>query len=224
MLTRHPKFKYMSVIMVVEGNDAAGKGGCIRRVTGALDARMYQVIPIAAPSEEERAQPYLWRFWRHLPRKGRVTIFDRSWYGRVLVERVEGYCSEADWMRAYSEINDFEAQMVRHHLLVIKFWLTITKDEQLQRFEAREKTGFKRFKITEEDWRNREKWEEYEMAVCDMVDRTSTKLAPWTLVEANNKYFARIKVLKTLCEQIEAKLQYLQEAGIDYLDKPQKPG
>jgi AMP-polyphosphate phosphotransferase len=224
LLTRHPKFKYMSVIAVFEGNDAAGKGGCIRRVIGALDARMYQVIPIAAPSEEERAQPYLWRFWRHLPRKGRLTIFDRSWYGRVLVERVEGYCTEADWMRAYSEINDFEAQMVRHHLLVVKFWLTITKDEQLQRFEAREQTGFKRFKITEEDWRNREKWGEYEKAVCDMVDRTSTKLAPWTLVEANDKYFARIKVLKTLCEQIDAKLQQLQEEGIDYLDKAEKPG
>ncbi|MBM9538733.1 hypothetical protein JWG43_16800, partial [Desulfobulbus alkaliphilus] len=161
---------------------------------------------------------------QHLPRKGRVTIFDRSWYGRVLVERVEEFCTEADWMRAYSEINDFEAQMVRHHLLVVKFWLTITKDEQLKRFEERERTGFKRFKITEEDWRNREKWEEYEKAVCDMVDRTSTKLAPWTLVEANDKYFARTKVLKTLCEQIEIKLQQLQEEGIDYLDKPQKPG
>lgn len=223
LLTRHPKFKNMSVIAVFEGNDAAGKGGCIRRVTGALDARMYQVIPIAAPSEEERAQPYLWRFWRHLPRKERVTIFDRSWYGRVLVERVEGYCTEADWMRAYSEINDFEAQMARHHFLVVKFWLTITKDRQLHRFEDRERTGFKRFKITEEDWRNREKWDEYEKAVCDMVDRTSTKLAPWTLVEANDKYFARIKVLETLCEQIDAKLRQLQEEGSDCLDKPEKP-
>lgn len=223
-LTRDPKFKYMSVIAVFEGNDAAGKGGSIRRITGALDARYYQVIPIAAPTEEERAQPYLWRFWRHLPRKGRVTIFDRSWYGRVLVERVEGFCAEADWMRAYSEINDFEAQMVRHNLLVVKFWLAITKDEQLRRFKDREKTGFKTFKITEEDWRNREKWDDYEHAVCDMVDRTSTLLAPWTLVEANDKNFARIKVLKTLCDKIEEKLKELYKEGVDYLDKPKKRG
>jgi polyphosphate:AMP phosphotransferase len=221
-LTRDPKFKYMSVIAVFEGNDAAGKGGSIRRITSALDARYYQVIPIAAPTDEERAQPYLWRFWRHLPRKGRVTIFDRSWYGRVLVERVEGFCAETDWMRAYSEINDFEAQMVRHHLLVVKFWLAITKDEQLRRFTDREKTGFKNYKITEEDWRNREKWELYEQAVCDMVDRTSTMLAPWTLVEANDKNFARAKVLKTLCDQIEAKLKEIYASGIDYLDKPKK--
>ncbi|BBO93096.1 polyphosphate:AMP phosphotransferase [Desulfosarcina ovata] len=221
-LTRDPKFKYISVIAVFEGNDAAGKGGSIRRITGALDARYYQVIPIAAPTDEEQAHPYLWRFWRHLPRKGRVTIFDRSWYGRVLVERAEGFCAEADWMRAYSEINDFEAQMVRHNLLVVKFWLTITKDEQLRRFKDREKTAFKRYKITEEDWRNREKWELYEQAVCDMVDRTSTQLAPWILVEANNKHFARIKVLKTLCDQIELKLKEVYESGIDYLDKPRK--
>jgi polyphosphate kinase 2 (PPK2 family) len=212
----------MSVIVVFEGNDAAGKGGSIRRITGALDARSYQVIPIAAPTEEERAQPYLWRFWRQLPRKGRVTIFDRSWYGRVLVERVEGFCAEADWMRAYGEINEFEAQMVRHHLLVVKFWLTITKDEQLRRFEERQATGFKRFKITDEDWRNRDKWELYEQAVCDLVDRTSTHLAPWTLVEANDKNFARIKVLKTLGDRIEAKLEELHASGIDYLDKPKK--
>jgi polyphosphate:AMP phosphotransferase len=221
-LTRDPKFKYMSVIAVFEGNDAAGKGGSIRRITGALDARYYQVIPIAAPTEEERAQAYLWRFWRHLPRKGRVTIFDRSWYGRVLVERVEGFCAEADWMRAYGEINEFEAQMVRHNLLVVKFWLAITKEEQLRRFEDRQKIGFKSFKITEEDWRNREKWEQYEQAVCDMVDRTSTLLAPWNLVEANDKNFARIKVLKILCEKVEAKLKALYEEGVDYLDKPMK--
>jgi len=222
LLTRDPKFKYTSVIAVFEGNDAAGKGGAIRRITGALDARWYQVIPIAAPTEEERGQPYLWRFWRHLPRKGRVTIFDRSWYGRVLVERVELFCSEADWMRAYSEINEFEAQISRHRMVVVKFWLTITKDEQLERFQAREQTGFKRFKITEEDWRNRDKWEQYELAVSDMVDRTSTHYAPWTLVEANNKYFARIKVLKTLCATIEAKLKDLYEEGVDYLEKPKK--
>jgi polyphosphate kinase 2 (PPK2 family) len=212
-LTSDPKFKDMSVLAVFEGNDAAGKGGSIRRITGALDARTYQVIPIAAPTEEERAQPYLWRFWRYLPRRGRVTIFDRSWYGRVLVERIEEFCSEADWMRAYSEINAFEAQMVRHNIMVVKFWLAITKDEQLRRFEERQQIGFKRFKITDEDWRNREKWEQYEQAVCDMVDRTSTLHAPWTLVEANSKDFARIKVLKTLCSAIEGKLKELHEEG-----------
>ncbi len=207
MLTRDPGFKDISVVVVFEGNDAAGKGGSIRRITGALDARQYQVIPIAAPTEEEREQPYLWRFWRQLPRKGRVAIFDRSWYGRVLVERVEKFCSESDWMRAYMEINDFEAQLVRHRIVVVKFWLSITEDEQLRRFEDRQKTGFKRFKITEEDWRNRSKWEAYEQAVCDMVDRTSTAVAPWTLVEANDKPFARIKVLKTLCQRIEAAME-----------------
>jgi polyphosphate kinase 2 (PPK2 family) len=167
------------------------------------------VVPIGAPTEEERAQPYQWRFWRHVPRRGRVTIFDRSWYGRVLVERVEGYCSEADWMRAYSEINDFEAQLARHNIVVSKFWLTISKAEQLKRFKEREKTGFKRYKITDEDWRNREKWDAYEQAICDMVDRTSTESAPWTLVEANDKYFARINILKTLCSQIESRLKNL---------------
>ncbi len=207
MLTRSPKFKKITVVAMFEGNDAAGKGGAVRRITSALDARQYNIIPIAAPTEEERAQPYLWRFWRHVPRRGRVTIFDRSWYGRVLVERVERFCSEADWMRAYSEINDFESQLVRHDIVVVKFWLAISKEEQLRRFKEREKIGFKRFKITEEDWRNREKWDDYEHAVCDMVDRTSTEIAPWTLVEANDKNFARIKVLKTLCERIEGALK-----------------
>lgn len=207
LLTRSPKFGKITVLAMFEGNDAAGKGGAIRRITSALDARQYNIVPIAAPTEEERAQPYLWRFWRHVPRKGRVIIFDRSWYGRVLVERVEKFCSEADWMRAYSEINDFESQLDRHDIVVVKFWLAISKDEQLRRFKEREKIGFKRFKITEEDWRNREKWEAYEHAVCDMVDRTSTEIAPWTLVEANDKNFARIKVLKTLCDRIEAALK-----------------
>lgn len=203
LLTRDKRFHKLSVIVLFEGSDAGGKGGAIRRITGALDARHYRIIPVAAPSEEERAQPYLWRFWRHIPRTGRVTIFDRSWYGRVLVERVEKFCSEADWMRAYGEINDFEEQLVRHNTVLVKFWLAITKDEQLRRFREREKTGFKRFKITEEDWRNRKKWNAYETAVCDMVDRTSTETAPWTLVEANDKNYARIKILKTLCRQIE---------------------
>ncbi|MFD2181383.1 polyphosphate:AMP phosphotransferase [Rhodoplanes azumiensis] len=206
-LVRDPRFKEMAVVAVFEGNDSAGKGGAIRRVTGALDARSYQTVSIAAPSEEERAQPYLWRFWRHLPGRGQVAIFDRSWYGRVLVERVEGFCAEADWMRAYGEINDFEEAMVRHRIVVVKFWLAISKAEQLKRFKQREKVAFKRFKITPEDWRNREKWDRYETAICDMVDRTSTATAPWTLVEANNKLYARIKVLRTLCEAIEAAME-----------------
>jgi polyphosphate:AMP phosphotransferase len=204
LASRDPRFKSLSVVAVFEGNDGAGKGGAIRRVTGALDARYYESLPVAAPTEEERAQPYLWRFWRHLPRRGRFAFFDRSWYGRVLVERVEGFCAESDWMRAYSEINDFEGSLVRHEVVVVKFWLAITKDEQFRRFKLREEVAFKRFKITAEDWRNRKKWDAYESAVCDMVDRTSTASTPWTLVEANNKYFARIKVLKTLCEAVEA--------------------
>lgn len=209
LLTRNPEFKKITVIALFEGNDAAGKGGAIRRITGALDARDYNIIPVAAPTEEERAQPYLWRFWRHIPRRGRVTIFDRSWYGRVLVERVETFCSEADWMRAYSEITDFEGQLVRHNIVVAKFWLAISKEEQLKRFNEREKIAFKHFKITEEDWRNRKKWDEYETAVCDMMDKTSTEISPWTLVEANDKHYARIKILKTLCEQIETMLKTL---------------
>lgn len=206
LLSRNPKFRDISVILVFEGQDAAGKGGAIRRITGAIDARHYQGIPVAAPTEEERAQPYLWRFWRHLPRRGRFTIFDRSWYGRVLVERVEGFCSEYDWMRAYSEINDFEEQLIRNRTVLVKFWLEIGKEEQLKRFKEREKTSFKRFKITAEDWRNRKKWDAYHVAVCDMIDRTSTSIAPWTLIEANDKYHARIKVLRTLCKSIEAAL------------------
>jgi polyphosphate:AMP phosphotransferase len=207
LLTRDKRFHNLSVIALFEGSDAAGKGGAIRRITGALDARHYLIIPVAAPTEEERAQPYLWRFWRHIPHNGQLAIFDRSWYGRVLVERVENLCSEADWMRAYSELNDFEEQLVKNNTVLVKFWLTITKEEQLRRFKEREKTSFKRFKITEEDWRNRKKWSEYETAVCDMVDRTSTDIAPWTLVEANDKYFARIKILKTLCHRIEAAME-----------------
>jgi polyphosphate kinase 2 (PPK2 family) len=207
LLTRDPRFNKISVLALFEGADAAGKGGAIRRITGALDARHYHIVPVAAPTEEERAQPYLWRFWRHVPRIGRVVIFDRSWYGRVLVERVEKFCSEADWMRAYGEINDFEEQLVSNHTVLVKFWLAISKEEQLRRFKEREKISFKRFKITEEDWRNREKWDDYETAVCDMVDRTSSDYAPWTLVESNDKYFARLKILKTLCARIEAALK-----------------
>ncbi len=196
----------VSTILVFEGADAAGKGGAIRRVTAALDARDYQVIPIAAPTDEERAHHYLWRFWRHLPRAGRVTIFDRSWYGRVLVERVEGFATPAEWMRAYAEINQFEDQLVAHGIVLVKFWIHISKDEQLRRFNARRESPFKSWKITDEDWRNRTKWDTYERAVNEMVERTSTRDAPWTLVEGNDKRYARIKVLETVCARLRAAL------------------
>jgi polyphosphate:AMP phosphotransferase len=206
MLTRHKRFREHSVVVVFEGNDAAGKGGAIRRVAGAVDARVVRIVPVAAPTDEEKAHPYLWRFWRHLPRHGNIVVFDRSWYGRVLVERVEKFCSVWDWQRAYSEINDFEEEMSGHGTVVAKFWLAISKEEQLKRFKERAAISFKQFKITDEDWRNRKKWNAYSDAVCDMVARTSTSHSPWTLVEANDKYHARIKVLKTLYERIEAAL------------------
>ena len=206
-LVRDPRFKGRSLVCAFEGADAAGKGGAIRRITASMDARDYQIIPVAAPTEEERAQPYLWRFWRQIPRNGRVAIFDRTWYGRVLVERVEGFCAEADWLRAYTEINDFEHDLANAGVIVMKFWLQISKEEQLKRFKEREKIEFKRFKITEEDWRNREKWDPYQDAICDMVDRTSTGTAPWTLVEANDKGYARVKILRTICERLEAELE-----------------
>lgn len=205
-LVRDPRFKSRALVCAFEGADAAGKGGAIRRIGAALDARQYQVIPVAAPTEEERAQPYLWRFWRHLPRLGQAVIFDRTWYGRVLVERVEGYCSENDWLRAYTEINDFEHELADSGVIVVKFWLQISQEEQLKRFKAREKVAFKRFKITQEDWRNREKWATYQQAICDMVERTSTGNAPWTVIEANDKNYARVKILRTLCERLEAEL------------------
>jgi polyphosphate:AMP phosphotransferase len=206
-LSRDTRFKQgHAAVCVFEGNDAAGKGGAIRRVTHALDARYYRTVSIAAPSEEERAQPYLWRFWRHVPRHGFFTLYDRSWYGRVLVERVEGLAQDADWRRAYAEINDFESELTSHGLVICKFWLAIDQDEQLRRFKAREETSFKQFKITEEDWRNRDKWPAYEKAVCEMLARTSPATAPWTVVEANDKRHARIKVIKTLVKAIEARL------------------
>lgn len=203
LASRHKKFKERSLIAVFEGADAAGKGGAIRRVTAALDVRSYHVIPVASPTQEERLYPYLWRFWRHVPKVGQIAIFDRSWYGRVLVERVENFCSEADWMRAYTEINEFEEQLYERGIEVVKFWLHISPEEQMRRFKEREATGFKRYKITDEDWRNREKWPQYKEAVTDMVDRTSTEIAPWTMIEAEDKRYARIKVLKTLVERME---------------------
>lgn len=203
-LLRDRRLRKRGVLALFEGHDAAGKGSAIRRVTGALDPRLYRTVQIAAPSEDERAQPWLWRFWRNVPARGEFTIFDRSWYGRVLVERVEGFCTPDDWLRAYTEINDFEEQLVDAGVVVVKFWLSIDKQTQLERFTERENTPHKQFKITEEDWRNRDKWDEYGHAVADMVDRTSTEIAPWTLVEANDKRFARIKVLRTLNDALEA--------------------
>ena len=203
-LLRDKRMRRHALVAVFEGNDAAGKGGAIRRVAAALDPRQYRIVPIAAPTEEERAQPYLWRFWRHIPARGKFTVFDRSWYGRVLVERIEGFCSQADWMRAYGEINDFEEQLHDAGVVVVKFWLSIDEQTQLERFQEREQIPFKRFKITEEDWRNRDKWDAYSEAVGDMVDRTSTEVAPWTLVEANDKRWARVKVLRTINEALEA--------------------
>ncbi len=205
-LTRDKKMQERSLVMVFEGMDAAGKGSTIRRMTRAMDARFYRVIPVAAPTDEERAQPYLWRFWRHIPGHGKAVIFDRSWYGRVLVERVEGFCSEADWMRAYHEINDFEEQLADAGAIVAKFWMAVTPQEQLRRFKEREKIAYKRFKITDEDWRNRKKWPQYERAICDMIERTSTEVGPWKLVAGNDKLHARVTVIETLCDHIESVL------------------
>ena len=206
MLTRSSRMRERSLVMVFEGMDAAGKGSTIRRITPAMDARFYRLIPIAAPSEEERAQPYLWRFWRQIPGHGHAVIFDRSWYGRVLVERVEKFASETDWMRAYGEINEFEEQLAESGAIVAKFWLSITPAEQLRRFKARQATVYKRFKITEEDWRNRKKWPAYERAVNDMIERTSTEPAPWSVIASDNKHFSRIETLERLCERIEESL------------------
>lgn len=200
------KAEKISSILVFEGPDAAGKGGAVRRVNEALHARNYQVHGFAAPTDEEKAQHYLWRFWRCLPPAGHVSIFDRSWYGRVLVERIEGLASEDEWRRSYAEINDFEEQMTEHGMVLLKFWIHITPDEQLARFKLREKTPYKRWKLTDEDWRNREKWADYEQAVDDMVQYTSTSSAPWILVEGNDKRFARVKVVKTFCDRLEAAL------------------
>ncbi|MBB4267989.1 polyphosphate:AMP phosphotransferase [Roseospira visakhapatnamensis] len=206
VLHRQAQTKGISTVLVFEGWDAAGKGGSVRRLTHALDARQVQVIPVAAPTDEERAQHYLWRFWRQLGRAGRVTVFDRSWYGRVLVERVERFAEEDEWRRAYAEIRSFEEQLARHGIVLCKFWLHITKDEQLSRFQAREDSPFKSWKLTDEDWRNRERWEDYTHAVNEMVERTSTHDTPWTLVEANDKRFARVKVVKTVADRLEQRL------------------
>jgi polyphosphate:AMP phosphotransferase len=195
-----------SIVWVFEGWDAAGKGGAIRRLTSAIDARDYRVIPVAKPTDEEKAHHYLWRFWRHLPRAGRATIYDRSWYGRVLVERIEGFCTPAEWRRAFDELNDFEAQLADHGTIVLKFWLHLSPAEQLRRFRQREETPYKRHKINAEDWRNRRRWAAYEVAVGDMLALTSPPPARWQLIPADNKRFARVEILKRSCRQIAAAL------------------
>ncbi len=205
-LTRKAFGKKVGTVLVFEGWDAGGKGGTIRRLTEAIDPRLYRVIPIAAPTEEERAQHYLWRFWRHLPRDGRVTIFDRSWYGRVLVERVEGFARPEEWERAFLEINDFEEQLTEHGIVVLKFWLHLSPEEQLRRFRERQRVGFKRYKITEEDWRNRKKWAAYAVAVSDMVARTDTPAARWTLVAGNDKKVARLTVMEAVADALAKRL------------------
>lgn len=196
-----------SMILVFEGPDAAGKGGAIRRLTAAVDPRLYRVTSVAAPTDEERAHPYLWRFWRDLPGRGHITIYDRSWYGRVLVERIEGFCAPEDWRRAYSEINAFEEQLTEFGIIILKFWLAIGPDEQLKRFKDRQGTPYKQYKITEEDWRNRAKWDAYEAAAADMVERNSTDDAPWVLVEANDKDHARVKVIKSVVRRLKGELE-----------------
>jgi len=195
--------KRVPVVVAFEGWDAAGKGGVIKRLCENLDPRGYDVNPVAAPNDVEKAHHYLWRFWQPFPKAGHLAVFDRTWYGRVMVERVEGFCSEAEWRRAYSEINDMELQWANFGTIVFKFWMQVDKDEQLRRFRAREIDIYKQAKITDEDWRNREKWDSYKIALDEMIVRTDTSYAPWTLVEANSKLFARIKVLRTMVERFK---------------------
>lgn len=195
------------VVFGFEGWDAAGKGGAIRRLTSHLDPRGYKVYPTSAPNDMERVHHYLWRFWNNVPRAGHMAIFDRTWYGRVLVERIEGFCSENQWKQAYQEINEMEDHLANAGTVVLKFWIHIDKDEQERRFKARSEDPLKQWKITEEDWRNREKWDEYEEAVNEMLVRTSTTYAPWIVVEGNCKYYARVKILKTVVEALEGKIR-----------------
>ena len=198
--------KKIPVVIAYEGWDAAGKGGNIKRIAGALDPRGYDVHPIASPEPHEKSRHYLWRFWTRLPKTGHIAIFDRTWYGRVMVERLEGFCTQNDWQRAYNEINEFEKELTDWGAVVIKFWVQIDKETQLERFKDRENTPEKRWKITDEDWRNREKWDMYEDAVNEMLQKTSTESAPWYILESNNKYYARIKALKTVIKRLEKAL------------------
>ena len=191
------------VVLAFEGWDAAGKGGAIKRLTSSLDPRGYAVYPTASPNDIEKMHHYLWRFWNNMPKAGHISIFDRTWYGRVMVERIEGFCTEAEWKRAYQEINEMEEHLANSGAAILKFWMHIDKEEQKRRFQERMDNPEKQWKITEEDWRNREKWDLYEEAVDEMLIRTSTAYAPWVIVEGNSKYYARVKVLKTVVKALE---------------------
>lgn len=206
LLTRRAKFRKHGLVLAFEGMDAAGKGGAIRRITHALDARQYQVVPVSAPTAEERCYPYLWRFWRDVPERGHIAIFDRSWYGRVLVERVRGFAAPADWRRAYAEICEFERELLEHGLIVAKFWLQVGKAEQLRRFKERDADKLKRFKVDPEDWVNRTFYDAYQAAAAEMVVRTNTREARWHVVPADDKKSARLHVLQVVCETIEKQL------------------
>ncbi len=212
--------KKRPVIIVFEGWDAAGKGGAIKRITEKLDPRGYVVYPISAPQGEDRTRHYLYRFWRRLPERGQIAIFDRSWYGRVLVERVEGFASEAEWKRAYKEINSFERQVRDFGTILAKFWIHISREEQLRRFEERKAIGYKAWKLTEEDWRNREKWAAYEEAVDQMLVKTSTATAPWTLIEGNDKCWARTKVLAKLVKILSSEMNYQPADPLHRAEQP----
>jgi polyphosphate kinase 2 (PPK2 family) len=209
------------LVIVYEGWDAGGKGGNIKRITEKLDPRGYEVYPIAAPQGEDKTHHYLWRFWRRLkpPDEKQILIFDRSWYGRVMVERLEGFCTEEEWKRAYREINEFERQLVDFGTILAKFWIQISKEEQLNRFQERQETPYKAWKLTDEDWRNRQKWELYEEAVNDMLLKTSTLTAPWTIVEGNSKWYARVKTLRTLVELLSRELNYLPPDPVSKSEK-----
>lgn len=200
--------KRIPVVLAFEGWDAGGKGGAIKRLTRALDPRGYTVNPTSSPNDIERAHHYLWRFWTKMPKDGHIAIFDRTWYGRVMVERIEGFCTTQEWQRAFKEMNQMEQQLVNHGAIVIKFWMHIDKEEQERRFKERQENPEKQWKITDEDWRNREKWELYEQAVDEMMVRTSTVNAPWVIVEGNDKLYARIKVLETVVDALEKRLHH----------------
>ena len=206
LLARRQRFKRHGAVFAFEGMDAAGKGGAIRRLTSALDARQYAVVPVSAPSTEERLYPYLWRFWKNIPRRGEIAIFDRSWYGRVLVERVRDLTPREDWQRAYDEIREFELQLAEHGFIVHKFWLQVSEDEQLKRLQARDNDKLKRFKVDPEDWENRRFYDQYQLAAREMIQRTDSAYAPWTVVEADDKKYARLKVLRRVCEAVEKRL------------------
>ncbi len=198
--------KKNSVVLVFEGPDAAGKGGAIKRVVERLDPRLVRVYSIVKPTPEEYQHHYLWRFWNKLPPWGNLVVYDRSWYGRVLVERVEGFCTEAEWKRAYREINEFERLLTDDGTILVKIYLHISKDEQLERFKRREADPYKHWKISDEDWRNRRHWDDHNRAAEEMFERTSTPEAPWTVIPGNYKWYARVKTLKTICDRVQAAL------------------